>query len=332
MTAPEERGAYPQASTPNMARFETIIDSSEAHFTGAWSTSQFQPNSFNGTYRITNRTAYSAQPRVASWRPDLPGLGNYTVSIWLPDGGPDRSLVTYRLHHAGEVSEFQVDQTRQGGRWEQLGSGPYRFKADGTEFLELRVADVAPSADGEAVYVQADAVRFASPPPPITAAPSNIKVKSAPNFVELSWNPVPGADTYRILRNTEGSNATVKQVVVDATYLDLDVEKNSSYTYDIAGMNGAGAGLVSSVFATPSKAAPLQAVQGLEVRTVGGVPLLSWRLTADASAYVVERADTSGGKFTGIARVTEATFADFLSGNSARITESARPMPSETVS
>jgi hypothetical protein len=310
MTPPKERGDHPQADATQRVPFETIIDSSQAHFTGAWSTSQVQPNSFNGTYRITNRSAYSAEPRVASWQPDLPTPGDYTVSIWLPDGNQDRSLVTYRLHHAGEITEFRVDQTRQGGRWEQLGSGPYRFKAAGIELLELRAADVAPNADGKAVYVQADAVRFASPP-------RNIRAKNAPNFLELSWNTIPGAAAYRIRRKTAGSNTMIEQVVDDTTYLDLDVENNSTYTYEVAGMNAAGAGPASSIVATPPKAAPLQAVQGLKVRTVGRVPILSWLRTADASAYIVERASTSGGKFKAIARITETDFADFLSGETA---------------
>lgn len=311
MTASEERGVHSRAATTNRASFETIIDSSQARYIGAWSTSGFQPNSFNGTYRLTNRSAYSAEPRVASWRPGLPSAGDYTVSIWLPDGNQDRSVVTYKLYHAGEITEFRVDQTRQGGRWEQLGSGPHRFEAAGIELLELRVADVAPNPAGEALYVQADAVRFASPPPSVTA-PRNIRVNSGPNFLELSWNPIPGATAYLIRRN-----ATMEQVVDGTTYLDLDVENDSAYNYEIAGVDAAGAGVAGSVVAAPSKGAPLQAVQGLEVKTIGRVPLLSWHPTSDASAYVVERASTSGGNFKEIARTRETEFADFLSGDTA---------------
>ncbi|MFJ4227142.1 hypothetical protein ACIPYV_06215 [Paenarthrobacter nicotinovorans] len=152
---------------------------------------------------------------------------------------------------------------------------------------------------------------------PTMPAPGNIRVKNAPNFLELSWDPIPGAVRYLIRRKTGDSNAAIEQVVEGTTYLDLDVENDSVYTYEIAGMNAAGAGVSSSIAAAPVKAGPLQAVQGLRVRTVGGVPLLSWRAAADASGYIVERASTSGGKFKAIARITETEFADFLSGDAA---------------
>lgn len=303
--------------TPPVPAVDVIIDGSQAHFTGTWQTPGFNRNSYNQNVRITDRTGFSADPRVALWRPALPRYGDYTVSIWLPDGGRDRSpAVKYRLHHAGQVSEFVVDQTPLGGRWRQLGRGPFHFDGSGKEFLELRVADVAPSPRNAALYVQADAVRFASPPP-LTVAPRIISTAEAPNHVEITWQPIAGIDRYVVSRGPGEDSLTEVSELAGTTYLDLDVDGDSVYTYTVAGVNGAGVGPSTSVKAAPSKGVPLQAVQGLEVKTVGGVPVLSWQPTRDATGYLVQRSDTGGGAFTTVGRVDGTQFVDFLSQGKA---------------
>ena len=309
-------GGAGEVNSDRIPEVEVIVDSRQAQFTGTWKTSSFQKNSYSQNYRFTNRADYSSAPRVAVWRPTVPGPGDYTVSIWLPDGGSDRSpAVKYRLHHAGQVSEFLVDQTTLGGRWRQLGRGPYRFSGSGEEYLELRVADVAVAEarpQDAALYVQADAVRFASPPPPLAAAPSSISATEAPNYVEISWKPLPGTDAFVVSRGVGEAAPTEMLELAGTTYLDLDVRRDSVYTYEVAGVNGAGAGPSASVKATPTADAPLQSVQGLRIKTVGGIPVLSWQPTSDATAYLVQRSNKSDGHFATIARVNGTEFADFL--------------------
>ncbi|MET3165161.1 UNVERIFIED_ORG: hypothetical protein ABIB19_003593 [Arthrobacter sp. UYEF10] len=290
-----------------------IVDSTEARFQGNWQTSSFQRNSYGQTYRVTDRMSYSTDPRVAQWRPSLPSAGKYTVSIWLPDGGEDRATaVTYRLHHAGQVSEFLVNQAVLGGQWKRLGRGSHLFHGSGEEFLELRVADIAASLPRSALYVQADAARFASDPAPPTEAPRINSVIEAPNFVEISWTTTSVSDAYLISRGNEAGSMTVIAEVTGTTYLDLDVEHGFSYNYSVAGVNDAGVGPVAFVTAATSKSAPLQMVQGLTVRTVRGAPELSWQPTRAATAYLVERSKKSGGPFFTIAQVTGTKFVDFL--------------------
>jgi hypothetical protein len=304
--------------TPPVPRFDVIIDGSQAQFTGTWQTPGFSRNSYNQNCRITDRAGFSAAPRVALWRPALPSYGDYTVAIWLPDGGRDRSpAVKYRLHHAGQVSEFLVDQTTPGGRWRQLGRGPFHFDGSGKEFLELRVADVGTSLQNTALYVQADAVRFASPPPPLTVAPRILSTIEASNHVEITWQPIAGSNMFVVSRGLGEDSPTEVAELAGTTYLDLDVDRGSRYTYAVTGVNGAGVGPSTSVTAAPSKGVPLQAVQGLQVRTVGGVPVLSWQPTRDATGYLVQRSDTSGGPFTTVGRVDGTQFVDFLSSREA---------------
>ncbi len=68
--------------------------------------------------------AYSGQPpRTAIWRLDNPLLGRYRISIWyggIPEGGVAKdapyTVKTRRGDHA-----FQIDQTKNTGKWNELG-------------------------------------------------------------------------------------------------------------------------------------------------------------------------------------------------------------------
>lgn len=271
-----------------------------------------QKGSYGATYRVTDRNQSSADPRTAQWVPSLPRSGSYTVSIWLPAASPDRSrAVKYRLFHADAVSEFVVDQTAPGGGWKQLGRQPFFFSNSGMELLELRVADVEASHDGLPLFIQADAVRFASPPPPIGVAPVVAAPSTAANYVEVGWREVAGASTYLLSRAVgAGAMAEIAELA-GTTYLDLDINGGTTYTYSVAGANGAGPGPAASIDVETPNGPPLQPVQGVTITSVRGVPQLSWQPTRDAGAYVVERGRISGGPFAAVAEVTGSTFLDF---------------------
>lgn len=298
--------------SPASNEIEVIVDSSRAKFQGYWRTSNVQKGSYDGTYRVTDRHERSPNPRTAQWVPSLPGSGSYTVSIWLPAGSPDRArAVKYRLFHAGSVSEFVVDQSESGGGWKQLGRQPFFFANSGQEFLELRVADVDASHEGSPLYIQADAVRFASPPPAIGSAPVVAPLGTAVNYVELSWGKVAHASSFVISRAVRGGPTAEVAELAGTTYLDLDIDGGTSYTYSVAGVNGAGPGPAALISVETPSGPPLEPVQGVTLKSVRGVPELSWQPTRDASAYLVERGRQSGGPFAAVAEVTGPTFCDF---------------------
>ena len=291
---------------------EVIVDSSQAQFQGYWRTSNVQKGSFGPTYRVTDRSQYSPDPRTVQWVPSLPGSGSYTVAVWLPAGSPDRArAVKYRLFHAGSVSEFVVDQSESGGGWKQLGRQPFFFADSGQEFLELRVADVEASHDGSPLYIQADAVRFASPPPAVSSAPDVATVEKDVNYVEISWKQVPHAGSFLLSRAVMDGPMTAIAELAATTYLDLEIDGGTSYTYSVAGVNGAGLGPAAVIHVETPSGPPLEPVQGVTLKSVRGVPQLSWQPTQDASSYRVERARRSGGPFAAIGEVTDPTFFDF---------------------
>lgn len=298
--------------SPDFDDVEVIVDSSQARFQGSWRTSNFQKGSYGSTYRVTDRNERSSDARTVQWMPSLPRGGNYTVAIWLPASSQDRArAVKYRLLHAGSISEFVVDQSQTGGGWVQLGRQPFFFANSGQEFLELRVADVEASGDGAPVYVQADAVRFASPPLAVGSAPIVTAVATAVNYVEISWGKVSHASSFLVSRAVrDGPMAEIAELT-GTTYLDLDVDGGTAYTYSLAGINGAGSGPAALVNLQTPNGPPLQPVQGVTIRSVRGVPKLAWQPTRDASAYIVERGRRSGGPFATVAQVQQPSFFDF---------------------
>ena len=291
---------------------ELIVDSGQARVTGAWQVSSYHPRSYGATYHSTNRSAFSAAPRTVTWPFSVPRPGDYSVSVWLPDGADDRTTAArYRVHHAGSVSEFTVDQTAAGGRWIQLGAGPLPFAGSAGEGVELRVADVPAAPEGAALFVVADAVRVATPPPPLTRAPMGLSASAGRNYVELAWDRLGGADSYLVTRTDATGTARDLIPGTGTALLDLDVDAGASYSYSVRGVNARGPGPASPPLAAgPAAGPPLQGVQGLRIEDVHGTPLLTWQPSRDATTYLIERATRSGGTFQVIATVTGTRFID----------------------
>jgi len=93
---------------------------------------------------------------TATFKPKLPGAGEYTVELrWTANSNRARR-VPVSVRHAGGVARTTVDQTRKGGTWHELGT--YQFRADGSESVVL-----ATEGTEAGRYVIADAVRFSPP-------------------------------------------------------------------------------------------------------------------------------------------------------------------------
>lgn len=61
--------------------------------------------------------------RTAMWRGDNPMLGRYRVSIWyggLPEGGVATDA-PFKVDAQGGAKSFRIDQTKNTGKWQELG-------------------------------------------------------------------------------------------------------------------------------------------------------------------------------------------------------------------
>jgi hypothetical protein len=131
-----------------------VIDNTESELTPAesWRTSTSLPGYFGDNYAFAQPG--EADP-VARWRPGTLAPGTYAIDVWLPNGNHERSAdVGYRVHHAGQVTTFSLNQQVEGGYWAP-GAAELAFAGDGNEFVELVVND----ADGWPIVVPTHFVR-----------------------------------------------------------------------------------------------------------------------------------------------------------------------------
>ena len=140
---------------------ERVLDNSSplVRFQGPWhdstSTLYFGTSYDPVPYRFAIATLEDSA--TARFTPTFPKADIYPVYVWARDGA-DRVLQTYRVAHAGGVTEVQVDHRMVGKGWVYIGE--YFFNQGRSGFVEVtsRVDDPA-LADGRHVVV-ADAVRF----------------------------------------------------------------------------------------------------------------------------------------------------------------------------
>ncbi|MCB1763866.1 MAG: metallophosphoesterase, partial [Gammaproteobacteria bacterium] len=83
--------------------------------------------------------------------PNLQLPGYYQVFAWWPASLSNSTATQFEIAHDAGFTVFTLDQTINGGRWNDLGA--YPFSTDGTDYVEL--------SDPNGASVVADALRFA---------------------------------------------------------------------------------------------------------------------------------------------------------------------------
>lgn len=140
---------------------ERVVDntSPQARFEGRWYTSK-SPIYFGKWYDAAPyyfAIASKEETAVARYQPFIPVSDYYPVYCWARDGA-DRVTQTYRIRHAGGVTEVQVNHRRVGKGWIYLGEYYFNRGSDGFVEVTNEVSDPA-DADGKHVVI-ADAIRF----------------------------------------------------------------------------------------------------------------------------------------------------------------------------
>ncbi|MGE5529027.1 MAG: fibronectin type III domain-containing protein [Patescibacteria group bacterium] len=140
--------------------------------------------------------------------------------------------------------------------------------------------------------------------PGTPAAPENFSAIAHTGYVNLAWDSVIGADSYRVYRR-DGSETRFFDVSTGTDYIDWNVEERT-YTYFVVGVNTIGEGKPSAeATATPTADTDLPAApSGLTATTVLNTSVtLSWtdnavHDTANETGYVIERSIDGGGTWT----------------------------------
>ncbi len=126
-----------------------VYDDSSSHlkFNGSWFISTSQPDKFGDYYHYSNPGDGSG---TAIWNQVAANPGFYNVYAWWSEHQNRATNAPYVIFHAGNYDTVKVDQQRNGGRWNLLGT--YYFGANLNETVSLNN-----NADG---IVIADAVRI----------------------------------------------------------------------------------------------------------------------------------------------------------------------------
>lgn len=108
--------------------------------TGLWSPSS-TPNQFGPTSLFAKATLGT----VYTWNLGLPSAGTYAVYAWWTSTTGRATAAPYSVTHAGGTSTVPVDQTRNGGQWNLLGT--YSFASNAIVSVRSTSATVSTSAD-----------------------------------------------------------------------------------------------------------------------------------------------------------------------------------------
>lgn len=181
----------------NVPLAEVIVDNHDAEFStvGAW------PTSANAGYWSVDSQYHFGDggESQATWSPNLPSDGWYSVYAWWVVAANRAPLAPYTIAHIGGADTRQVDQSDAGTaqRWNHLGD--FRFPAATNATVSL--ASAVPSQQ----VVSADAVRFAYIGPPPADLPGDIDQDGDVDFEDLlalvaclnSTDPCGGASLVR---------------------------------------------------------------------------------------------------------------------------------------
>ena len=124
---------------------------------GGWQASTSNPLHWDQNYHHDQNST----GRLATYTPNLPFAGDWTVEAWWTAGSNRAAAAPYTLNYDGGFLTIPVDQQVAGGMWNTLGT--YSFQAGTGGSVEIASA---PSG-----YVIADAVRFTAPDPILPGEP-----------------------------------------------------------------------------------------------------------------------------------------------------------------
>ena len=119
----------------------------------SWDGTSVNPFGTASATRFANITA-GAPTATATYSPNIPADGYYNVYISYSSSSNRTTQARWQVHHSGGVTEFRVNQQRNGATWLLLGN--FHFLAGRNANGKVVVLNDAPSGS----VVTCDAVRF----------------------------------------------------------------------------------------------------------------------------------------------------------------------------
>ena len=128
------------------------LDESDASFDCEW-TYASRPDAYDGDLRFIDAGTGLCK---ATWTPDIPAAGNYSVHVWWTTNPNRATDAPYTIYYDGGSQTIDVNQQVNGSQWNQLGTASFPFAAGTSGYVVL-----SDDANGQVI---ADAVKFEPQP------------------------------------------------------------------------------------------------------------------------------------------------------------------------
>jgi len=285
-TGSQPFGNLTDSTTPNLYEAEEADGVIGANDTADWTTAYA---GFSGVGAVDFNASHLSDGLLTFPQVGVVTTGMYTTTFRYSNGTTGNLYMPYTVNgYAAGTITFPA--TGSWSTWARVNVPMYLQSGN-------NVVQVSPQTAGapELDYLQVNTSVPAAPAAPtgVTATPVS------PYRVNLSWNAVPGASSYTIVRN--GFIAAVNVYPTnwtDNTFL----LGNSSASYTVYSVNQGGSTASSSVSATT----PVDAPVGLQIDGTA----LTWFAANGATSYNVKRSTVTGGPYVTIANVTSASYTD----------------------
>jgi len=130
---------------------EIIIDNNMKRFTGKTGSWWGNELEHNGRYQM-NYAQNDRQEGTFTFRPWIPETGKYEISIWYPSKDIYSKKVAVTIKHYGGTEEKTIDQQKNGGRWNIMGS--YELEKGYREVVTISAENSDRSVVADAVMLR----------------------------------------------------------------------------------------------------------------------------------------------------------------------------------
>jgi hypothetical protein len=225
------------------------------------------------------------------------GSGTYTLS-WAYSNGTTSALKMPLTVNGVSAGDIAFPPTGGWSTW-RVAKVQASLKDGGNVVAVTPTAPAAPLLD----YLE-----VATSVPSVPSAPAGFAVEpTGSHSTYLTWKPVPGASSYNVTRSS-GTPASMRYVAVGVTatsYADDDIlVGGSTWYYAVQAVNQGGGGGTTQPVGTTT---PVDAPSGLQASAQPKGNLLTWMSAHGAASYEVLRGGASGGPYTVLASVKNAS-------------------------
>lgn len=135
-------------------------------------------------------------------------------------------------------------------------------------------------------------------------------VQATVEGIQLSWDAIEGADTYRLYRQEEGQGLKILKDVAGTEYLDTTAQSGKRYTYVLKAYQKTSSGTIWSLYdKTGISLDYLATPQEFTLSSAGGTVQLSWQPVEGVTKYRLYRR-SKGGSWSVLKDLTTESYTD----------------------